>query len=176
MASAQLPAYIDFPGTCEIKINGETVNANTKGIKKQPGTAPPVDLGKPGSALSLAVEVINKIEMVYVNTEKVRPGLDSRGRIRLLTFPSSGTFSLPTSSRSPASQWWSRGSRRPSTDRRRKSFATVSPSSRLRRDPIDPSSSTVIAINTDVDVVATAYGLSLKDPVRPRLAPLCSIH
>jgi E3 SUMO-protein ligase PIAS1 len=71
--SAQQPAPIDFPGTCEIKLNDEPVNANTKGIKKQAGTAPPVDLGKAGSALSLSPDTLNKVEMVYVNTEKVSP-------------------------------------------------------------------------------------------------------
>lgn len=69
-ASAQQPAPIDFPGTCEIKLNNLNVVANTKGIKKQAGTAPPVNLSQ--AALTLASEVLNKVEVIYVNTEKVR--------------------------------------------------------------------------------------------------------
>lgn len=57
---------------CEIRLNEVTVNANTKGIKKQPGTAPPVDLSKAGSGAALALHpgAVNKVEVVYLNTDK----------------------------------------------------------------------------------------------------------
>lgn len=35
-----------------------------------------------------------------------------------------------------------------------------------RRSGADPSRAAVITLNSDPDVVATSYGLSLKDPVR----------
>lgn len=74
--NAQLPAPIDFPSSCEIKLNGFPVPFS-KGIKKQAGTAPPVDLSTvdrgadKSKALSLAPGTLNKVEVVYVNTEKV---------------------------------------------------------------------------------------------------------
>ncbi|CDR47556.1 RHTO0S14e05204g1_1 [Rhodotorula toruloides] len=68
----QFPAPIEFPGTCEIKLNGVTVPANTKGIKKQPGTAPPVNLsaGKGATVLTTAGST-NRVEVIYINTEKL---------------------------------------------------------------------------------------------------------
>ncbi|BGP21135.1 zinc finger, MIZ-type protein [Rhodotorula toruloides] len=68
----QFPAPIEFPGTCEIKLNGVTVPANTKGIKKQPGTTPPVNLssGKGATVLTTAGST-NRVEVIYINTEKL---------------------------------------------------------------------------------------------------------
>lgn len=71
---------MDFPGTCEVKLNAQNVVANTKGIKKQAGTAPPVNLSQVGDALNLAPSTLNKVEVVYVNTEKVRSFCWRRGR------------------------------------------------------------------------------------------------
>jgi len=71
--ASQFPAPIEFPQTCEIKLNGVTVNANTKGIKKQPGTTPPVNLSsKKGPTVQIGPGQLNKIEVIYTNTEKVR--------------------------------------------------------------------------------------------------------
>lgn len=64
-----MPAPIDFPATCEIKLNYINVPANTKGIKKQVGTASPVDLAK-GGKLDITAGAINRLEVIYVNTEK----------------------------------------------------------------------------------------------------------
>ncbi|ORY59876.1 PINIT domain-domain-containing protein [Leucosporidium creatinivorum] len=68
-SSSQVPAPIDFPATCEIKLNYFNVPANTKGIKKQVGTASPVDLAK-GNKLDISAGAINRLEVIYVNTEK----------------------------------------------------------------------------------------------------------
>jgi len=75
--AAQPVAPIDFPAVCEIKINGHAVTANTKGIKKQAGTAPPVDLGKAGAgqALQLNGTGLNKVDITYLNTDKVHARL-----------------------------------------------------------------------------------------------------
>ncbi|KAM0791998.1 hypothetical protein ACM66B_007109 [Microbotryomycetes sp. NB124-2] len=66
----QLPAPIDFPTTCEVKLNHFNVGANTKGIRNQVGTAPPANLSK-SDRLQLGAHVSNRIEMIYVNTEKL---------------------------------------------------------------------------------------------------------
>ncbi|KAG7450572.1 uncharacterized protein BT62DRAFT_927854 [Guyanagaster necrorhizus] len=60
------PCLIEFPPTCEVRVNNVQVTASLKGLKKKPGTAPPPDLGKyvrmgPSS---------NKVEMVYVNSQQ----------------------------------------------------------------------------------------------------------
>jgi E3 SUMO-protein ligase PIAS1 len=54
---------IEFPPTCEIRVNGTALNANTKGLKKKPGTAPPCDLGK-----TVKPAAQNRVEMVYINS------------------------------------------------------------------------------------------------------------
>lgn len=61
-----VPCLIEFPPTCEVRVNNVQVTASLKGLKKKPGTAPPPDLGKyvrmgPSS---------NKVEMVYVNSQQ----------------------------------------------------------------------------------------------------------
>ncbi|KAF6766173.1 PINIT domain-containing protein [Ephemerocybe angulata] len=66
-----LPACpIEFPPTCEVRVNGTQLTANLKGLKKKPGTAPPPDLGK-SVRWNLSP---NRLEMVYVNsTQPVQP-------------------------------------------------------------------------------------------------------
>lgn len=81
-SSVQALAPIDFPAVCEIKINNAAVTANTKGIKKQAGTAPPVDLGKAGAgqALLLHPNAMNRVDITYLNTEKVSSSTTCDGR------------------------------------------------------------------------------------------------
>lgn len=70
------PALIEFPTTIDIKLNSCSFNANLKGIKKQPGTAPPPNLalvpGKNGigQALDLKDGKPNQIEIAYSNCDK----------------------------------------------------------------------------------------------------------
>ncbi|KAI0825049.1 PINIT domain-containing protein [Trametes gibbosa] len=61
------PCPIEFPPTCEVRVNGAQLNANLKGLKKRPGTAPPPDLGK---ATRLAFAQTNRVEMIYVNSQQ----------------------------------------------------------------------------------------------------------
>lgn len=62
---------MEFPPTCEVRVNGKILSANFRGIKKKAGTAPPADIteyvrtGNPG--------VGNQIEMVYVNSSPPVP-------------------------------------------------------------------------------------------------------
>ncbi|EDR14963.1 uncharacterized protein LACBIDRAFT_300609 [Laccaria bicolor S238N-H82] len=58
------PCLIEFPPTCEVRVNGTQLTANLKGLKKKPGTAPPPDLGK----FTRLTGVQNRVEMVYVNS------------------------------------------------------------------------------------------------------------
>jgi E3 SUMO-protein ligase PIAS1 len=57
---------VEFPPTCEVRINTRVLVANFRGIKKKAGTAPPADItdlcnrGVPG--------VGNAVEMIYVNS------------------------------------------------------------------------------------------------------------
>ncbi|KAG4303918.1 hypothetical protein PORY_002662 [Pneumocystis oryctolagi] len=60
-------ALIEFPTHIDLKVNGKQLNANTRGLKKKPGTAPPIDIT---NFLFLDSKLINKIEMIYANTEK----------------------------------------------------------------------------------------------------------
>ena len=61
------PCPIEFPPTCEVRVNGTQLTANLKGLKKKPGTAPPPDLG---SAVRWNTSGPNRIEMVYVNSSQ----------------------------------------------------------------------------------------------------------
>ena len=69
-------APVEFPTACEAKINGQTIGANKlKGIKKREGsTAPPdldVKVGASSGALDLRLGYTNRLELIYVNTERI---------------------------------------------------------------------------------------------------------
>jgi E3 SUMO-protein ligase PIAS1 len=58
---------ITFPQNIELRVNGEDVKANTKGVKKKPGSTKPADITallkkQPGSS--------NVLEIVYALTDK----------------------------------------------------------------------------------------------------------
>ncbi|KAJ8514698.1 hypothetical protein ONZ45_g7791 [Pleurotus djamor] len=59
-------APIEFPQTCEVRVNGVLLTANLKGLKKKPGTAPPPDIG----SLLRRGNIQNNIEMIYVNGQQ----------------------------------------------------------------------------------------------------------
>ncbi|PIL31883.1 transcription factor [Ganoderma sinense ZZ0214-1] len=61
---------IEFPPTCEVRVNGTQLNANLKGLKKRAGTAPPPDLGK---LVRQASSATNRVEMIYVNSQQPMP-------------------------------------------------------------------------------------------------------
>jgi len=53
---------IEFPPVVDIRVNGTAVQgANTRGLKKKPGTAPPVDISK------LCRAGTNRIDFTYMN-------------------------------------------------------------------------------------------------------------
>ncbi|KAJ7492670.1 PINIT domain-containing protein [Mycena latifolia] len=60
------PCLIEFPPTCEVRVNNVQLTANLKGLKKKPGTAPPPDLGKYVRLTTAS----NKVEMIYVNSQQ----------------------------------------------------------------------------------------------------------
>ncbi|KAL1681508.1 PINIT domain-containing protein [Schizophyllum commune] len=60
------PCLIEFPPTCEVRVNGVQITANLKGLKKKPGTAPPPDITK----LVKLNGHQNRVEMVYVNSQQ----------------------------------------------------------------------------------------------------------
>ncbi|KAF7296222.1 hypothetical protein HMN09_01091200 [Mycena chlorophos] len=65
---------MEFPSTCEVFINDTQLKSSLlKGMKRQPGTAPPPDLrvgnGSDGGLRAGAgAENVNKVKMLYVNT------------------------------------------------------------------------------------------------------------
>ncbi len=61
-----VPCLVEFPPTCEVRVNNVQLNANLKGLKKKPGTAPPPDITK----LARLVSAPNKVELVYVNSQQ----------------------------------------------------------------------------------------------------------
>ncbi|KAF8807349.1 hypothetical protein BYT27DRAFT_7164840 [Phlegmacium glaucopus] len=61
-----VPCLMEFPPTCEVRVNNTQLTANMKGLKKKPGTAPPPDIGKYARTTSVA----NRVEMVYVNSQQ----------------------------------------------------------------------------------------------------------
>ncbi|KAL0576355.1 E3 SUMO-protein ligase pli1 [Marasmius crinis-equi] len=60
------PCPIEFPPTCEVRVNNVVLTASLKGLKKKAGTAPPPDLGK----YVRIGTTQNRIEMVYVNSQQ----------------------------------------------------------------------------------------------------------
>ena len=63
-ATNNVPCLIEFPPTCEVRINNVQLTANLKGLKKKPGTAPPPDIGKLTKFTGS-----NRVDMVYLNTQ-----------------------------------------------------------------------------------------------------------
>ncbi|KAG0146594.1 hypothetical protein CROQUDRAFT_62714 [Cronartium quercuum f. sp. fusiforme G11] len=66
------PAPIEFPVSCELRLNSVVINSNIKGIKKQPGTAPPPDLMlvDNGNCVNLGHGESNRLEIIYSNSDK----------------------------------------------------------------------------------------------------------
>ncbi|EJU01896.1 hypothetical protein DACRYDRAFT_79580 [Dacryopinax primogenitus] len=60
------PCPIEFPSTCEVRVNSTLLTANLRGLKKKPGTAPPADLGK---TVRLAHSGSNKLDMIFMNNQ-----------------------------------------------------------------------------------------------------------
>ncbi|KAJ3563440.1 hypothetical protein NP233_g8938 [Leucocoprinus birnbaumii] len=65
-SSASVPCLVEFPPTCEVRVNNVQLTANLKGLKKKPGTAPPPEITK----LSRLTTTPNKVELVYVNSQQ----------------------------------------------------------------------------------------------------------
>ncbi|KAF8971367.1 PINIT domain-containing protein [Flammula alnicola] len=63
--SNAVPCPIEFPPTCEVRVNNTQITASLKGLKKKPGTAPPPDIGKYSR-----ITGSNRVEMVYVNSQQ----------------------------------------------------------------------------------------------------------
>lgn len=60
------PALMEFPPTCEVRVNDKQIQANLKGLKKKPGTAPPPNIY---SYVRLNTSP-NKVDIVYVNSQQ----------------------------------------------------------------------------------------------------------
>jgi len=63
-STSNVPCLIEFPPTCEVRVNNVQLSANLKGLKKKPGTAPPPDIGKLAK-----LTASNRVDMVYLNTQ-----------------------------------------------------------------------------------------------------------
>ncbi|KLO17060.1 hypothetical protein SCHPADRAFT_822182 [Schizopora paradoxa] len=61
------PCPIEFPATCEVRINNVALTANLKGIKKKPGTAPPANITSDTRKIAGSP---NRIDIVYVNSSQ----------------------------------------------------------------------------------------------------------
>jgi E3 SUMO-protein ligase PIAS1 len=72
------PAYVEFPAQSEVRVNGQLLSVNLRGIKKKEGSTMPPDLSKPPGtspvpALNMGATYTNRAELVYTNSpEKVR--------------------------------------------------------------------------------------------------------
>lgn len=62
----QSPAQVEFPMSCEARINGTLYSSSLKGSKKTPGRVPPPNLNK-DKTLITREGMVNKIELVYAN-------------------------------------------------------------------------------------------------------------
>lgn len=58
---------VEFPPTCEVRVNNQVVSGNFRGIKKKAGTAPPADITKFSRTASGQG---NQVEMIYVNSNQ----------------------------------------------------------------------------------------------------------
>lgn len=67
---------IAFPYQCELKVNGEDIKANLRGLKNKPGSTRPVDIT---AELRLKPAYANNVELTYALTQKVGDASHSRG-------------------------------------------------------------------------------------------------
>jgi len=70
---------IAFPHQCELKVNGDEVKTNLRGLKNKPGSTRPADITK---MLRLKPTYTNNLEFTYALTQKVgsvRPVSGGRG-------------------------------------------------------------------------------------------------
>ncbi|KAG7290296.1 hypothetical protein NEMBOFW57_000295 [Staphylotrichum longicolle] len=58
---------IAFPYQCELKVNGEDIKANLRGLKNKPGSTRPVDIT---AELRLKPAYANNVELTYALTQK----------------------------------------------------------------------------------------------------------
>lgn len=63
------PLPIDFPVLCDLKINGNPLKSNTRGVRNQPGTAAPPNADSDKSLL-ISPNASNTLEVVYRDTNK----------------------------------------------------------------------------------------------------------
>ena len=67
--SGRNPATVEFPLTCEARVNGQPLSINLRGSKKNIGRVPPPNLNK-DKMLSMATGRPNRIELTYTNAPK----------------------------------------------------------------------------------------------------------
>lgn len=75
------PATVEFPSTCEVKVNGQLLSINLKGTKKSSAKVSPPDLNKDNKFTSMT-GVMNKVEIVYTNASQVSNRLRVKTRRR----------------------------------------------------------------------------------------------
>lgn len=63
------PLDISFPGQIEVKVNGDDVKSNFKGLKNKPGTTKPADIT---DLVRKAPNYVNNLQITYALTNKVR--------------------------------------------------------------------------------------------------------
>lgn len=68
------PLDISFPNQIEVKVNGDDVKSNFKGLKNKPGTTKPADIT---SLVRKAAGYPNNVQITYALTTKVRDPSES---------------------------------------------------------------------------------------------------
>lgn len=66
-------APVEFPYTCEARVNDRPLGVSLRGNKKHAGRVSPPDLNRNGSITFLPGR-LNRVEVAYANTTSVRVG------------------------------------------------------------------------------------------------------
>lgn len=81
-ADTQGDQDITFPHQSEIKVNGDEIKANLRGLKGKPGSTRPVDIT---DSLRLRQNnYVNTIEFTYALTNKVKKPDPRRGQVSII--------------------------------------------------------------------------------------------
>ncbi|KAI9284974.1 PINIT domain-containing protein [Umbelopsis sp. AD052] len=64
--NSKLPALMEYPPICELKVNGQIVGGSLRGLKNKPGTVNPPNI----TPLVQLSQARNHVELVYANTQK----------------------------------------------------------------------------------------------------------
>jgi len=71
VSTGRYTAPVEFPASCDVRVNDTSLGVSLRGSKKHPGRVSPPNLNRNGS-ITLQPGRLNHVDMWYANTTNVR--------------------------------------------------------------------------------------------------------